>query len=196
MKIRNNQKYLKDSELTLYINNCLEILHWSEFLELFLENFSTPYTISLIKFSNIRFKFGDDLNEYYQNKAKLGHALGPHQNDESWCLSLFQLTGKNSNNKSNEEPIHKNAYTFKKLRPSRPNLDNGQYSQKRPWNYRFLYKSPQNRLYVPNYHRIPQNHVRPSHTPQIRPNLHYQTTLSQGRAVFASILAFLTRIMG
>lgn len=130
MKIRNNQKYLKDSELTLYINNCLQILHRSEFLELFLENFSTPYTISLVNFSNIRFKFGDDLNEYYQKKAKLGHALGPHQNDESWCLSLFQLTGKNSNNKSNEETIHKNAYTFKKLRPLRPNLDNGHIPKK------------------------------------------------------------------
>lgn len=38
-KIRHIQKYLKDSVLILYINNCLHILHWVEFILLFLENY-------------------------------------------------------------------------------------------------------------------------------------------------------------
>lgn len=75
-KIRDIQKILKDSALTLYINNCLHVLHWLELVSLFTENFSTPDTPSLTDFSSIQFKVGDDLNEYYQKKTKMGHTLG------------------------------------------------------------------------------------------------------------------------
>lgn len=95
-KICNIQKYLKDAERTFYINNCLHILFWTELL--FTEHYCAPDALSLTDFSNIKFKFGEDLNEYYHSKNKVGHILGVDQHfilgiTEGLPLEMKQLVG-------------------------------------------------------------------------------------------------------
>lgn len=51
-------------------------MHSGELLSLFLENFFAPDALSFVDFSNIQFKFGDNLNDYYYKTIKLGLSLG------------------------------------------------------------------------------------------------------------------------
>ena len=45
-------------------------------IQLFHEEFTTPGELSLNDFSDIRFKTGEDLSEYYQKKINARRALG------------------------------------------------------------------------------------------------------------------------
>ena len=52
--------FQKGRALKLYINNSLNVLHWEELIQLFTEEFTTLGELSLIDFSDIRFKTGRD----------------------------------------------------------------------------------------------------------------------------------------
>lgn len=189
-KIRTIHKFLRDKALTLYINNCLHILHWSELTALFDEAFSLPGEASLSDFSEIKFKIGDEVNEYYQKKMKMGRELGLEQKfildglteglpfelkklvitnapktPTEWRELVFKLNKLQSPNKNNvtknqTEPNFPN-YQFRQWRPQRPPQENFQNQQTRPWGYRVPFQSPQNRPYTPNNERNPQRQIRP-----------------------------------
>lgn len=204
-KIRNIQRYLKDSALTLYIKNLLHVLHWSEFTELFLEHYSPPGDLSLTDFTSITFKIGDDLNEYYQKKTKVARNLGldnkfileglteglplelkrfvvtnaPRTNTE-WREVVFRLnrlqpSSKGSENKS-KEPSHQNQIPFRQWQYQFPQQDNRQW-QTKPWNYRVPFQSPQNRPFIPQQQRSIARHNMPQLNPANQQNIHYQGTL-------------------
>lgn len=96
----------------MYMNNSLHVLHWSEFVLLFTEHFSIPNTLSLTDFSCIQFKFGEDLNEYYQKKTKMGRTLGLDPCfileglTEGLPLEMKKLVATNAPNNANEERIN------------------------------------------------------------------------------------------
>lgn len=206
-KIRNIQNFLRDKALTLYINNCLNVLHWSELTALFEDAFSLPGEPSLSDFSEIKFKIGDNVNEYYQKKMKMGRDLGLEQKfildglteglpfelrkllitnapktPTEWRELVFKLNKlqspeKNNENKNHVEPILPNSYQYRQWRPQRPTQESGQNIQSRPWGYRVPFQSPQSRPYVPNNERNPQRYVRPPLNQQPKPNVHYHETL-------------------
>ena len=52
------------------------MLQWEELIQLFNEEFTTPGELSLSDFSEIKFKTGEDVSEYYQKKMNIGRNLG------------------------------------------------------------------------------------------------------------------------
>lgn len=201
--IRSIQKYLKDKALTLYINNCLHILHWSELTALFNEHFSLPAEPSLTDFTNIRFKYGEDVNEYYHNKVKLGRDLGLDNKflleglTEGLPLDLRRLVITNApktlnewrelvfrlsklqpswrmNENKNERVYQPNFQEQRQWRPQRPDINNSTNYQQRPWSYRTPFQTPQPRSNSNNNNS--QRFSRPQNT-QFRPNVHYQDVL-------------------
>lgn len=202
--IRNVQRYLKDKALTLYINNCLQILHWSELTALFNEHFSLPGEPSLTDFTNVRFKYGENINEYYQIKVKLGRDLGlenkflleglteglpldlrrlvitnaPKTLNEwrelVFKLSKLQPSWRISENKS-ERIFQPNFQEHQQWRPQRP-IINSSNSQPRPWSYRNPFQNPQPRPNSSGNNNLSQRFSRPQ-TAQFRPNAHYQDVL-------------------
>lgn len=203
-KIRHIQKFLKDSALTLFINNCLHILHWSELVELFSEHYSSPENISLNDFTSIRFKNGDDLNEYYQKKVKVARNLGLDPKfileglSEGLPLELRKLILVNNPKNTTEwrelvfrlnklQNPEKHVETKKEEPFYRPPVQNQQWRQKpyfgsvnnmpmRQWGYRVPHQPPQNR--PPNQMRNPPTFVRPTYTNTPRFSSHHSDTTS------------------
>ena len=56
---------MKGKALTLYLNNSLNVLYWEEFVQLFNEEFTISWELSLSDFSEITFKIGSNVSEYY-----------------------------------------------------------------------------------------------------------------------------------
>lgn len=185
-KIRNVQRFLKDKALTLYINNCLQVLHWAEFVELFTEHFCRPETLSLTDFSNVRFKFGEDLNDYYQRKTKIGRQLGLElrfildglteglpleikklvvtntpKNTTEWRELVFKLVKLQFPGKINEKPeTAPQTPQFRQWRPQRNNFNYDQSTSMRPWNYRVPYQAPRFAYQAPQNRPLMSNQPR------------------------------------
>lgn len=202
-KIQNIQRYLKGKALTLYINNCLNVLHWEELVDLFNEEFTDPGQISLTDFTELKFKLGENVNEYYQQKLKLGRGLGLDNRfildglTEGLPIQLQSLMVANTPKTTNEwrelvfklnkllsstsqEPRKENVshptQFFRQWRPQRSN----EYSlnpQARPFNYRVPFQNLQHRNYFPNQDRNNPRNVRPYLNPPRPPNTHYQEPL-------------------
>ena len=65
----------KRKTLMLYINNSLNIFHWEELIELLNEEFIAPSKFCLDNFSDVLFKVGENVSEYYQKKLHVELAL-------------------------------------------------------------------------------------------------------------------------
>lgn len=203
-RIRNIESFLKTQALTLYINNCLNIIHWEELKAIFHEHFSPPGEPSLTDFTNIRFKSGDDLNEYYQKKTKIGRELGlenkfileglteglPFElrklvitntptNLRDWRelvhkLSRLQTPWKGQENKNSGNFNQQNSTSYGQWRPQRPNFNNLPHNTPRPTSYRTPYQTFQPRT---NDNRNSQRQIRPqnnTNTQTSRPSVHFQ----------------------
>ena len=114
-KIRYSQKLLRSRALTLYINNSLNVLHREELIQLFNEEFTTPGELFLSNFSDVRFKTGEDVSEYYQQNVCAERALGLDTNllleafAEGLPRELKQLMIDNSSKSTTEwrELVHR-----------------------------------------------------------------------------------------
>ena len=198
-KIRNIQRFLKGKALTLYVNSSLNIMHWEELVELFNEEFTTPGEISLSDFSEIRFKIGDNVTDYYHKKLHVGRNLGLDAKllleglTDGLPKQLKQLVVVNSPQTTTEwrELVHKlNKLQISEDTPARnlrTNTTEYQYPRQwraqgfqtnytpntRPWNYRVPFNNP--RPFSPPNARTMQRGPRPNNP--TGNNVHFQETL-------------------
>ena len=75
-KLKNIGSYLKGTALNLYINSCLKVTTWQQLEEILLENFLQPKICTFLEFTQIQFKYSDDINEYFHKKVNVGRQLG------------------------------------------------------------------------------------------------------------------------
>lgn len=177
-KARNIPKYLKGRALTVFINNCMNMLHWEEIIEILHEEFTSPEQVTLGDFSSIKFNRGDNVSEYYQKKLQIGRLLGLETRflmeglTEGLPSELKSLVIVNSPKSLGEwrevvtqlNKIQRNERVEEASVPVRPNYSPNQtrnwvpprnnqgfynQTQVRPWNYRFPY-SNQPRHFVPS----------------------------------------------
>lgn len=74
-KLRKISSLLKGKALTAYVNQCLGINTWKEIKETLQEIFMDLDLTSFSEFTNLRFRQGSDLKDYFLKKVEIGKKL-------------------------------------------------------------------------------------------------------------------------
>lgn len=75
-KLKNIAKFLRGDAQIALINSCLEIKEWAELKSTLQELFFKTDCVDFSEFSNLKYKLGNEIEEYYHKKLEIGQRLG------------------------------------------------------------------------------------------------------------------------